>query len=61
MEKDLTELKQPITYYMKYWLISDLKKVAKNTDQTMSKIVETALIEYFENHNLIERKSPDTA
>jgi len=56
--KDLTELKQPFNAYMKYSTICTLKKIGKKTERTLSELMESALFEYFENHNLLERESP---
>jgi len=59
MEKDLTELKQPFSGYMKYSIILDLKKVAKKTERTLSEIMESALVEYFEKYNLLGENPGD--
>ena len=54
MEKDFENLKQPFSGYMKYSIMMNLRKISKKTDRTMTEIIESALVEYYENHKLLE-------
>ena len=52
LEKDYENLKQPFSAYMKYSILTNLRGISKKTERTMTEIIESALEEYFANHEL---------
>jgi len=61
LEKFYENLKQPFSAYMKYSILTNLREISKKTERTMSEIIESALEEYFENHELLGGDGETTA